>query len=319
VEEIERENSGVEINKEDVGANKKAFRIDIIMYADDIALLSNSLEGLNRMLKVTENYGNKWEIKFNPSKTVYLGYGVSNGEKSRPRFDGVEIERVKVAKYLGIMINDKMTNTEHVTKRLKGTFARMKNLDDALDLNKSPSTMKTFIYNTYARPVLYYGLETLTLNKTEKAKIKKTEAAIIKHMLGLRKQAKSTELLFAAGLELSEQRLNKFKCNFYDRLLKNNYTNMVIESIKEFYRSEPEKSMSQKSFIRELVGIVETSIENVKEGCAKKLDSIVKEINKWLTNPIVKNIKKALETENSEELEQLTYVNFSALRMVQVF
>jgi hypothetical protein len=315
VEEIEDTNSGVEINAEDLEANKKAFRIDIIMYADDIALLSNSIEGLNRMLKVTENYGNKWEIKFNPSKTVYLGYGVANNDKKRPVFEGVEIERVKVFKYLGIMINDKMSNTDHINKRLKGTFARIRNLEDALDLNQSPSIMKTFIYNTYARPILYYGLETLVLNKTEKIKIKKTESGIIKHMLGLRKCSKSTELLFASGLELSEQRLDKFKCSFFDRLNKNEYTKQVIESIKEFYKKEPEKVMCKKSLIQELMEIAEATIENIKDGCLKKIDSIIKEVDKWLSNTTVKKIRNALEKENFEELQSLTYVNFSGIQM----
>jgi hypothetical protein len=209
-----------------------------------------------------------------------------------------------------------MSNTDHIAKRLKGTFARLKNLDDALELNKSPSLMKTFIYNTYARPVLYYGLETLTLNKTEKTKIRKTESGIIKYMLGLRKCSKSTELLFAAGLEMSEQRLDKFKCSFFGRLMKNDYTKSVIESIKEYYSGKPEKVMNKKSFIQEIVDLAGNTLENAKEECLKKIDSIVKEIDNWLSNPTVKKIRNAIESENYDELEKLTYVNFSVAQTV---
>ena len=51
IPEIELANQGVTVNK---------ITIDIILYADDIVLLSNSLKGLNSLLKITEEYEKRW-------------------------------------------------------------------------------------------------------------------------------------------------------------------------------------------------------------------------------------------------------------------
>jgi hypothetical protein len=286
------------------------MRIDIILYADDIALMSNSLEGLNTLLEITEKFGNKWEVKFNPTKTVYLAYGVSQKEIERPKFDGVEIQRVKSAKYLGVWINDKMSSTDHVSKRIVGTMARIKELDDTLNASSLPPNMKVFIYKTYARPVLYYGLENMILNKGESKALQTVESSIIKHMLGLRKCAKSTELLYANELEKSDLRLKQLKCNFFIRIIDNSYTKKLCDAINGFYELYPTKIISDKSFLKVVKDCVVGPYRNLATACIDTLKYIESEIQSWHINETVKKIKQALTNENHELLDTLTYVNF---------
>lgn len=44
-------------------------KIDILVYADDILLIISTKSGLQKQLKSTKEYGNKYEIKYNPYKT----------------------------------------------------------------------------------------------------------------------------------------------------------------------------------------------------------------------------------------------------------
>jgi hypothetical protein len=300
----------LEVEAARVGISIGEMRIDIILYADDIALMSNSLEGLNTLLEITEKFGNKWEVKFNPTKTVYLAYGVSQKEIERPKFDGVEIQRVKSAKYLGVWINDKMSSTDHVSKRIVGTMARIKELDDTLNASSLPPNMKVFIYKTYARPVLYYGLENMILNKGESKALQTVESSIIKHMLGLRKCAKSTELLYANELEKSDLRLKQLKCNFFIRIIDNSYTKKLCDAINGFYELYPTKIISDKSFLKVVKDCVVGPYRNLATACIDTLKYIESEIQSWHINETVKKIKQALTNENHELLDTLTYVNF---------
>jgi len=63
ISEIERNSQGIRIGKN---------KIDIILYADDVVLLSNSALGLQEMIRVVEQYGSKNEVKFNVAKTNIL-------------------------------------------------------------------------------------------------------------------------------------------------------------------------------------------------------------------------------------------------------
>ena len=46
--------------------------INGLMYADDLVLLSESEEGLQRLLDILHNYTNKWFLQVNKAKTKYM-------------------------------------------------------------------------------------------------------------------------------------------------------------------------------------------------------------------------------------------------------
>ena len=45
------------------------------MYADDLLLLSPSVQGMQSMLNVCTEYGNKFKILFNAKKTICIAVG----------------------------------------------------------------------------------------------------------------------------------------------------------------------------------------------------------------------------------------------------
>lgn len=100
-------------------------------------------------------------------------FGKSKKQKVHPKFDGVELKQVKVMRYLGIMINEKLSNIDHHKSRRD--FA----IKSSYKLNKigyNTLTMKTCVksslYKCYTRPMLLYGIENTILRQTEKKKYK---------------------------------------------------------------------------------------------------------------------------------------------------
>ncbi|CAF0846291.1 unnamed protein product, partial [Brachionus calyciflorus] len=55
--------------------DKEPFLIDIIVYADDILLLSSVNSHLQELLNIFAEFGNKWKIKFNTNKSKIIEFG----------------------------------------------------------------------------------------------------------------------------------------------------------------------------------------------------------------------------------------------------
>ena len=54
--------------------------ISCIAYADDIVILSNSINKLNKLLKICERHSNHWAYKFNSKKCEITLFNDNKGE-----------------------------------------------------------------------------------------------------------------------------------------------------------------------------------------------------------------------------------------------
>ncbi len=65
--------------------------------------------------------------------------------------------------------------------------------------------MKAFLYKTYCRPILYYGMNMIVMTELDKKKFQSTEANTVKKLFGLSQRDKTTELIYSIGLEKSKK------------------------------------------------------------------------------------------------------------------
>ena len=84
------------------------IKLDILAYADDILIMNTTKKGLQKQLRIIEQIGTKLDIKFNPTKTVYMKF--NNDEKdsvqTEPKLDGTTILKVDAMKYLGFDLDE---------------------------------------------------------------------------------------------------------------------------------------------------------------------------------------------------------------------
>ncbi|CAF1143775.1 unnamed protein product, partial [Brachionus calyciflorus] len=66
------EELGTTLDESEIGITIGNFTINNILYADDIILIANDEFELNILLKITEEYGLKYEINFNQNKTNFM-------------------------------------------------------------------------------------------------------------------------------------------------------------------------------------------------------------------------------------------------------
>ena len=59
------------------------MNIGVLSYADDILVISDTVEKANSSLKICEDYGIEYDIKWNPEKTQFMEMNKNAKKKSK--------------------------------------------------------------------------------------------------------------------------------------------------------------------------------------------------------------------------------------------
>ena len=68
----------VKIKQENLGINVSDKNISILLYADDMAIMSDSEQNLQKKLYIVSEWCNKWRIKVNCKKTNIVHFRPNN-------------------------------------------------------------------------------------------------------------------------------------------------------------------------------------------------------------------------------------------------
>lgn len=126
------------------------------------------------------------------------------------KFEKQQIKREITVKYLGVQINDQLSNSSHLVNRRMSSFATLGTNKKMLNQN-TRTELKVHLYKTYFRPVLYYGAECLPLNAWETNTMQKVNSNTIKSLVGMRRRKRGTWLLAKLGLNTVNKRLTVLK------------------------------------------------------------------------------------------------------------
>jgi hypothetical protein len=258
-----------ELENSELGTNVNGMCTGVIMYADDLVVMSDNKQKLQEMLYIVESYCKKWEIKINANKTQFIKLGSYDRESRVPlQLDNQRIERVQKFKYLGVWIDGDIKAAEHVEEKVVSTVSAFNSMRKIGITNFSTSySLKSFIYKVYCRPILYYGVENLRLLKGDTKKIQSTEATLIKYALNLSKTSRTNKLILAMNLEPAIERIERIKLNFFMRIMKNEATASIMESIIDEYKLNGDRRLIKNS----LLGFL---IESVGEGVLVKEERV---------------------------------------------
>ena len=118
-------------------------RLALLLYADDIVVLANSADGLQRMMKAVERFCKRWRLQVNMGKTKVVGVGV-RGEY----------------KYLGMLVEkggSSRKNKDKMLRKARRAAALAWNMPVRMMSVKGMTSM----WNALVRPHLEYGAEVL--------------------------------------------------------------------------------------------------------------------------------------------------------------
>ena len=159
----------------------------LIMYVDDMVLLAETPEGLQKLLDSLSKYNHTWDLTLNTNKTKIVVF--RNGGKLRDNekwyYNGCQLESVNKFNYLGILFfyNGKFSRTQK-----RAAEQGRKALFSILNVcNKNYFNIETMlsVFDTYFNTVLSYGSEVWGFHPGRD--VEKIHLLFCKKLLGLRK------------------------------------------------------------------------------------------------------------------------------------
>jgi len=100
-----------------------------------------------------------------------------------------------------------------------------------LDKKEKLSKAKSILNKAHLRPLLYYGIDCISLNIGETREIYSTEGNTLNLIHGLYTGILRTELFLALGMDTSKNRIKLNKLKLFLRLGRCNYTISILNSI----------------------------------------------------------------------------------------
>ena len=134
--------------------------LNVLMYADDIALLSNSLDGLQRSLNKVRDFFMEWELNVNVEKSAFMIFGSqSKVNEDTLSYGNLPIQRSTDYCYLGLHFTcNGLFNQAQKCLLDKATKACFKLKQIVLQSNIKPKDA-IFLFHTLISPICTYASE----------------------------------------------------------------------------------------------------------------------------------------------------------------
>jgi hypothetical protein len=179
-----------------------AERVLALLYADDLALVSNNAESLKRIVMIFERITQECGLTINVGKTKQL-ITLKDPKKPKERLPEVDmtirgerVERVKDFVYLGSMISETGGSVKDMNRRISQAAYRFSKLDNVWKQRGISLQTKVFIYKTTVMSTLLYGAESWTCTENEYARVNTFHTKKLRQLAGMRRDEISNEKLF---------------------------------------------------------------------------------------------------------------------------
>ncbi|XP_063530727.1 uncharacterized protein LOC134741765 [Cydia strobilella] len=156
-----------ELNSQHVGCQVDGVCVNNLSYADDMVLLSASVCGLRRLLRICEEYAVSHGLKYNVAKSQYM---VFEAGSNRPlhvpdvTLYGTPLERVKSFKYLGHIVTADLKDNVDIERERRALCVRANML--ARRFARCSSDVKLTLFKAYCTSLYTCSL---WANYTQKA------------------------------------------------------------------------------------------------------------------------------------------------------
>ena len=167
------------------------IRITNLRYADDIVILAETKEDLQRMLGRLEDQCQRYGLVINREKTKSMKIG-RHEEDLNIRLSGGEVEQVKDFKYLGVYFTSKGGTEKAVKERIamgQRAFGRLKKIWQDRNIT---TKLKIKLLRSIVIPTVLYGAECWVLRKEDETKLLALENKCLRKICRVRWQDRVT-------------------------------------------------------------------------------------------------------------------------------
>jgi len=152
----------VRLRKLGIGCKLFDVYYGCLLYADDILLLSHSVNAMGRMLAICDQFAVEFDLKFNTSKSLAMRIGNRYSVDCAPfTLSGGQLKFTSQVKYLGVYLVAAKCFTTTVS-HLKVNFFRVFNCIYSRSKAASSEIVTVQLLKTYCLPFLLYASESVS-------------------------------------------------------------------------------------------------------------------------------------------------------------
>ena len=213
--EIKKEKLGIEVNPGE--------KIGCLMWMDDIALIADTAEEMQKMLNITNDIANRYHIEFGQEKSKTMRIGKKTTRMEQLKLGHKDLEECEKYKYLGKMVNKKNNQEDHIEetkKKAEGALQTILQIAGSPDLKGIEMKVIWQLVEACIIPIITYAAEANAETRNEMKKTNQILDNILKRILML-PITTPREIIYAeTGLWDIEHTITRNKINLYKRIRK---------------------------------------------------------------------------------------------------
>ena len=239
MDEISKETTKTNIG-ESTGNNNET--LNTLLWMDDVALITNNLEDMQKLLNITNDIANKYHIAFGKEKSKILKIGREKKQKDtppkEPTLGDMTIEYTNSYKYLGFTMNSSnnlQDQIKTIQSKTEGAYQTIISLLQNKEFSKIEMSSIWKLVETCIIPIITYSSEVWTPSKKEMENLNKILDNIIKRILMTPLSTPREVLYIETNLMDIERIIDKRKLNMLYRTNRNRnkITNMLHQGRKK--------------------------------------------------------------------------------------
>jgi len=239
---------------------EESIASDMFIFADDTTLskiYNTALEAeliLNEDLNTILKWANRWFVKFNPEKTVFINFSLKRNSPITPKieFNGTVVKKVSEHKHLGIILSDDMKWSKHITHITSKAKQRLGAL--YRQSQKMTRAQIESMYTSSIRPILEYGsilFDNCSINDSKRIEAVQRRAAVLS--TGAIRRTETIKLMAETGWDDLETRRARAKMACFFQIAKGTSPPYLREKIS----FKPQQTRSSRALSRNNALIIE--------------------------------------------------------------
>ena len=207
----------VRIRKSERGVRVGDSRLGGLAYADDIVLVAERKEDMEELLRIAQEYGREWDIRYSERKCKVIEYNSAGG--SQWVLGNSILEVVDKYTYLGLEINKEGVGGERQRKINEGKARRM----TGMIINGGNRSINKYeigrsLWKGMAVPYCLYGSEITYYREGDLTKLEKSQNIIGRWSLGVPNSTAVEAIRGEMGWSTFRERVVKGKLNLLKKI-----------------------------------------------------------------------------------------------------
>ena len=186
-----------------------------LSYADDLIILCPSVKGLQKMVKICEEFGLEYCVTYNSKKTIAMTFGIQFTPDSKISLNGAKLAWEQQSKYLGNYLQFDLDDDYDIRMKLSSFFGNVNRVIN--QFRGAPAHVRVRLLHTYCSA--WYGSQTWLLQSQSVNRVRIEWNKAVRRVLGVSSRTRTRLLPYLAGTGSIEQQLHSRWCKMYTYML----------------------------------------------------------------------------------------------------